>query len=166
MRTFWIWSIVFLSGFLAALIVAPILTGQDAPKATEDAPAQVIAEVKDQVPQKPQPPEKTPEQERAEDLDTLYRGDALTTLSMLKARMRDPGSTQFRNLWVVNISNENTDLPAVCGEVNSRNGFGAYTGFKPFIAAHDYVITAGEDSFETMYATNCAPQRRVLRLIY
>lgn len=164
MRTFWIWSIVFLSGFLAALIVAPILTGQDAPEGAGEAPAPLIAEVKDQAPSKP--PEKTPEQKRAEDLDALYRGDALTTLGMLKAQMRDPGSTQFRNLWVVNISKENTDLPAVCGEVNSKNGFGAYTGFTPFLAANDYVITAGEDSFETMYATNCAPQRRVLQLIY
>lgn len=108
MRTFWIWSIVFLSGFLAALIVAPVLTGQDAPEAAGDAPAPLIATAKDEVLPKPQPPKKTLEQQRAEDLDTLYRGDALTTLSMLKARMRDPRSTQFRNLWVVNISNENT----------------------------------------------------------
>lgn len=164
MRTFWIWSIVFLSGFLAALIVAPVMTGQDAPKAAVEASPPSSIAVRDEAP--PTPPEKTPKQQRAEDLDTLYRGDALTTLSMLKARMRDPGSTQFRNLWVVNISNQNTDLPAVCGEVNSRNGFGAYTGFTPFLAAHDYVITAGEDSFETMYATNCAPKRRVLQLIY
>lgn len=43
--------------------------------------------------------------------------------------MRDPSSTQFRNLTF-----SDKEKSTVCGEVNSKNGFGAYVGFKPFHA--------------------------------
>lgn len=39
--------------------------------------------------------------------------------------LRDPSSAQFRKLRA------GTDV--VCGEINGKNGFGAYAGFKPFI---------------------------------
>lgn len=41
----------------------------------------------------------------------------------ISAMMRDPDSTQFRNL-------KQSGFRMVCVEVNSKNGFGAYTGFK------------------------------------
>lgn len=45
-------------------------------------------------------------------------------------RLKDPDSAQFRN------------QKGFCGEVNSKNGFGAYTGFKKFIAASpDLIVT-------------------------
>ena len=42
-------------------------------------------------------------------------------------RLKDPSSAQFRNVFV----SENGHY--VCGEVNSKNGFGGYTGFKHFV---------------------------------
>lgn len=48
-------------------------------------------------------------------------------------RLRDPGSAQFRNLRIGSLrSEEGSVIRSVCGEVNSRNGFGGYVGFQPF----------------------------------
>lgn len=41
------------------------------------------------------------------------------------AQMRDPSSAQFRGLGALNPN-------ALCGEVNGKNGFGAYVGFRLF----------------------------------
>lgn len=50
------------------------------------------------------------------------------TLS-LKNNMKDPDSTQFRNLReITNTVNEKV----LCGEVNSKNSYGGYVGFMPF----------------------------------
>ncbi|MBX7492667.1 hypothetical protein K3163_05550 [Qipengyuania sp. 1NDW9] len=42
---------------------------------------------------------------------------------------RDPASVQFRN-----VSTCPNDPDIVQGEYNAKNGFGAYVGFKPFMA--------------------------------
>lgn len=41
------------------------------------------------------------------------------------AMLRDPSSAQFRNVKAAK--------GAVCGEINGKNGFGAYAGFSRFI---------------------------------
>jgi hypothetical protein len=46
--------------------------------------------------------------------------------SAVAAQMRDPSSVQFRNV--------KTGTDALCGELNAKNGFGGYVGFKPFVA--------------------------------
>ncbi|WP_100139279.1 hypothetical protein [Snodgrassella alvi] len=50
----------------------------------------------------------------------------------VKMVLKDPDSATFRN------------MVGSCGEVNSKNGFGAYTGFKRFMAP-DPAITVIED---------------------
>lgn len=49
----------------------------------------------------------------------------------LEAKVKDRASVRYRDLFV---SNSGDPLWALCGSVNSKNGFGAYTGFKPFVA--------------------------------
>lgn len=51
----------------------------------------------------------------------------------VKARLKDPDSADFRNVGY--YSGGETEGAAVCGEVNSRNSFGGYTGFERFVAA-------------------------------
>lgn len=51
----------------------------------------------------------------------------------VRARLKDPDSADFRNVGY--YSGGETDGAAVCGEVNSRNSFGGYTGFERFVAA-------------------------------
>lgn len=44
------------------------------------------------------------------------------------AVLKDPSSAQFRNIY---ISKKTDDV--VCGEVNAKNSYGGYNGFKTFI---------------------------------
>lgn len=49
----------------------------------------------------------------------------------IRARLKDPDSAEFRNVRFYSGSGQ----PVTCGEVNSKNGFGGYTGFQQFIAS-------------------------------
>lgn len=51
------------------------------------------------------------------------------TKTTLTENFKDPGSAQFRNLRVVKFQTGKL----VCGEVNAKNSYGAYVGFKPFV---------------------------------
>ncbi|TCB73909.1 hypothetical protein [Acinetobacter sp. ANC 4177] len=51
----------------------------------------------------------------------------------VKSHLKDPDSAQFRG------------QQGFCGEVNSKNSFGAYTGFKKFIAADKNMIVMEDD---------------------
>lgn len=164
MRAFWIWAVVFLSGFLCGVIVSPVLMGpsQTAPTRVDTVTAPPSASP---------PPASSPlptAQPGRRDGDDAYRAVALDTLGRVRAGMRDPDSVQFRNLLVVHVAG-GQPLPewsAVCGEVNGRNGFGAYAGFTPFIAADDYLITAEDSSFGVLFKENCNPGQLVMPLIY
>ncbi len=47
------------------------------------------------------------------------------------AQLRDPESTRFRSVHLVRFHGKS---PVICGELNTKNGFGGYTGFMPFAA--------------------------------
>ncbi|AOA58233.1 hypothetical protein [Acinetobacter larvae] len=51
------------------------------------------------------------------------------------AKLKDGGSAKFQN------------QVAFCGEVNAKNSFGAYTGFKRYIAASDELVVM-EDNMD------------------
>lgn len=44
--------------------------------------------------------------------------------------LRDPGSAQFRDVREVELDN---GMLAYCGEVNGKNAFGAYSGYRAFV---------------------------------
>jgi hypothetical protein len=56
----------------------------------------------------------------------------------IKAKLKDPDSAQFRN-----VEFHSAVAPVTCGEVNTKNSFGGYSGFERFIAGGD-VITVLE----------------------
>lgn len=61
----------------------------------------------------------------------------------LKQRMKDPESAQFRDERMYTRG----DTLVVCGEVNAKNSFGGYTGFKAFVSINGAAVTeddAGE----------------------
>lgn len=45
--------------------------------------------------------------------------------------LKDPSSAQYRNLYISESTGAHHTL---CGEINAKNGYGAYVGFKPFYA--------------------------------
>lgn len=65
----------------------------------------------------------------------------------LKNFLKDPESAQIRN------------QNGMCGEVNSKNSFGGYTGFKRFIASPAIVAIDGENiessEFQTVWEKFC-----------
>ena len=51
---------------------------------------------------------------------------------VIKNRLKDVDSAKFRNIY---FNRGKLNLPATCGQVNSKNSFGSYTGYKRFIFA-------------------------------
>lgn len=52
----------------------------------------------------------------------------------IKDLMKDPESTQFRNIKeIVNTQGNHV----LCGQINSKNSYGGYVGFKPFSYSND-----------------------------
>jgi hypothetical protein len=57
--------------------------------------------------------------------DTSFEADQVRDAKSAVANsLKDPDSAQFRNVVY--------RAPHVCGEVNAKNGFGGYAGFKKF----------------------------------
>jgi hypothetical protein len=65
--------------------------------------------------------------------DATWRQTAFITRSReaITQRLKDPESARFRNLY---FHASQPGLMVTCGEVNARNSFGGYGGFKRFIA--------------------------------
>lgn len=66
-------------------------------------------------------------------------------IDAVKARLKNPGSAQFRKVHLHRYSN---GVPMTCGEVNSRDGLGDYGGFQKFISAGRSDITLLESQME------------------
>ena len=75
----------------------------------------------------------------------------------VRAQMKDPASVQFRNVRGYNKGG----MALLCGEVNAKNSFGAYTGFRRFIAgSKELVIVEGVEGlssseFAQLWAKTC-----------
>lgn len=48
--------------------------------------------------------------------------------------LMDPSAAQFRNMFAIS---RGMGDDTVCGEMNAKNAYGAYTGFKPFYVDED-----------------------------
>ena len=71
--------------------------------------------------------------------------------NIISRNLRDPASAQFRS-WRTErrvLDNGNTVLSA-CGEINAKNGFGAYVGFLPF----NVTLINGRESMSAIYDPN------------
>lgn len=49
----------------------------------------------------------------------------------VKKQLKDPDSAKIQNVRLVKYGASKV----ICGEVNGKNSFGAYTGYKPFVAS-------------------------------
>lgn len=79
--------------------------------------------------------------------------------SYLTQGFKDPNAAQFRGLYVTKAG------PALilCGEVNAKNGFGAYVGFRRFYAALDDKQIEGAtdpDGFSILGSVYCGQKGR------
>lgn len=88
------------------------------------------------------PPAKTAEEQRAE-LKAVAKG---FLKDAVRESFKDPDSVEFQNLKVYPMGKDNWVL---CGEVNGKNGFGAYNGYQQFVSfrvspANTAVFVEGE----------------------
>lgn len=79
---------------------------------------------------------------------------------VVSATLKDPSSAQFRDDRVVRLPDGSARY---CGEVNARNAFGGYVGFRPFIADDNGVAflppddsTSAHQAFRVLWANNCS----------
>ena len=53
------------------------------------------------------------------------------TQELAKKSLKDPESAQFRDVKIQNYG----DLKIICGEINAKNSYGGYVGFKRFMGS-------------------------------
>lgn len=73
--------------------------------------------------------------------------------NQVKSILKDPNSASFKNQFIGNQGHP-------CGEVNSKNGFGGYTGFRRYaVAGVGIVAIEGENlntsDFSSIWASYC-----------
>lgn len=72
--------------------------------------------------------------------------------AIVAAKLRDPESARFRNLSL--------GLTGMCGEVNGKNAYGGYAGFRRFYVAGDHVnIDDDRPTFASLYEVTCKDAR-------
>lgn len=83
-------------------------------------------------------------------LDQAAKGRA-AVLDLLK----DPGSAQFRKTYV--------NGQYFCGEVNAKNSYGGYVGFRRFAAGATAAIepAEGDPGFEQIWRVSCWPAEKL-----
>ena len=79
-------------------------------------------------------------EERQREISRQYRAERI-----VKSQLKDSGSAKFRN------------QKGACGEVNAKNSFGAYTGFKRYavISSELFFIDDGTGDFEDLWIRTC-----------
>lgn len=83
--------------------------------------------------------------EVTEYLEKKSKSSAIASAKKAVARsLKDPGSAQFRNVRVVPYG----EGSVICGEVNGKNSYGGYVGFKSFVSGINF---AEIESYEAGY---------------
>ena len=74
---------------------------------------------------------------------------AKTSRGAVVSRLKDPGSAQFRGMFLSH-GREITPTSVVhpitlCGEINAKNAYGGYVGFRRFVARPNYALIQQDD---------------------
>ncbi|CAI8706763.1 DUF930 domain-containing protein [Pseudomonas sp. IT-196MI5] len=74
---------------------------------------------------------------------------------LVRARLKDPDAAKFQKLEPHKLDNGAT---IICGEVNSKNGYGGYTGFEKFFSTGSSVRFKADSpsTFEGVYQAVCS----------
>ncbi len=73
-------------------------------------------------------------------------------------RFKDPGAVQFRNV-VAYGKNKPLEISIICGQVNGKNSYGAYVGFRRFVSNGGASVEVEDNenarSIERMWSNTC-----------
>lgn len=87
--------------------------------------------------------------EKADEVERDNYRQLIQAESLVKQTLKDPSSADFRNSRTLNNG-------AVCGQVNAKNSFGAYTGFRNFIQKDSIVLVDdGSGDFDKYWNIYC-----------
>lgn len=132
-------------GLIGVIVVGMIVLSQmpeETPKAVQAAPA---------------PPPPAAPVNPDDELRGISRFVIDKAKKAVRERLKDPESAKFKN-----VSTHKTPAGGllVCGNVNSKNSFGGYVGFRPFMYATSGVVILQEDmekkEFAVAYNGSCA----------
>lgn len=76
-------------------------------------------------------------------------------MALMKSKLKDPHSAEFRNVY---FHRGRDGAPVTCGEINSKNSFGGYSGFQRFLSAGTPDLTVMEEQmsgFEKVWDRLC-----------
>jgi hypothetical protein len=98
----------------------------------------------------------------AQPFKRLVSEEALRQLIAEHSELKDPFSAQFRNVYAREVRGDKEGdrvKHIYCGELNAKNGFGAYTGWSKFLA-HDLtdnpvVDVVDSSSLPSMFGLLC-----------
>jgi len=103
--------------------------------------------------------ERSPEDKKRSDAAMLEIKLNRLAREKIMDRIKDPDSAQFRN------------QRGGCGEVNAKNSFGAYTGFKRFmVSGGDMAFIDGDPAladgaFDEAWRTLCGPNGKLANVV-
>ena len=117
-------------GLIGVIVVGMIVLGQ-MPEETPKAPAPA-----------PPPPKLAAPVNPDDELRGISRFLIDKAKKAVRERLKDPESAKFKD-----VSTHKTPAGGllVCGNVNSKNSFGGYVGFRPFMYATSGVVILLED---------------------
>ena len=85
------------------------------------------------------------------------------------SELADPDSAKFRNLEVKEYTNkEDKRRLILCGEINAKNRFGGYAGFRPFSADEDMSIIINDQFGHVMievWKIQCGPTVKLVKIL-
>ena len=86
------------------------------------------------------------------------------SINGIKKMVKDPDSIQFRNVFI-----STSKLQTLCGEINAKNSYGGFVGFRRFYytgrAGLDEIENPGDSIFSGMYPKMCAISRKPISLL-
>lgn len=89
----------------------------------------------------------------------LLAGCSDARLDQVRAQFKDPGSVQFKDVQTFSWSDTASEGTAICGQLNAKNSYGAFTGFAAFIASgHDLRVTLAKDAAEAAKVRRCCAE--------
>ncbi len=94
-----------------------------------------------------------PNDEKPSELEMMSRFQVAAKDAMTNS-LKDPGSAKYRDVTGHKV--EASGAYVFCGQVNSKNGFGGYTGFQRFVAGPGIAVTEDVvDDFHTVWNEFC-----------
>jgi hypothetical protein len=87
-------------------------------------------------------------------------GEIRAAQAAVRKGLRDPASATFENTYIVQ-DKDNPQIRYLCGAINAKNGFGGFTGLRPFYAGIDGslpFISNGTNQDYLRFSLICQPR--------